>query len=391
MVTDMAYRTILWILLVCFSSVVLGCGDDKAGVGLGDEPDTTVDAPSDMSEADTVDVGTDMSGDVDGPDAVDMGSPDVAADLAPDTPDADSDAGEEPGPGRWEERAPLMGGPRQETAVVALEGEIYVLGGFNGAAAVVDTVEAYSPTSDSWRGRAPLPVAMHHANAAAVDGRIWIVGFLVGRTFAPDGRIFRYDPAADVWEARGQMPDAVVRGASAVGVVGEDIFIAGGLRGVAVDDFGAFSPSTGLLRTLPDLPAGRDHIVGGAVNGVFYVVGGRSRSIDSHTSELWAFDPAVGSWEARPAMPTPRGGHAAAVLDGGLYVFGGEGYADHESGVHDQAEVFTPATGLWRTLTPLRTRRHGTGAAALDGRIYLPGGADVIAFGATDANEVFIP
>ena len=72
--------------------------------------------------------------------------------------------------GRWETRATIASGPRQETAVVALGGEVYVLGGFDGSGRVVATVEAYDPRADRWRSVADLPLAMHHANAAVVDG-----------------------------------------------------------------------------------------------------------------------------------------------------------------------------------------------------------------------------
>jgi N-acetylneuraminic acid mutarotase len=335
--------------------------------------DTRADGPSDTS-ADTSDAGDDA-------DEMD------AADAA-DAADVDEDMGDR---GSWETAAPLAGGARQETSVVALGGEIYVLGGFNESLTVVPTVEAYNPDTDSWRPRADLPVRLHHANAAVVGDDIWVVGFLTGLGFVPDGRMYRYDRADDAWSEQGRMPDGRDRGASAVGVLRGRIYVAGGLRGAAVRDFSTFDPDTGMWEALPPLPNNADHVVGGAVGGVFYVAGGRNRRIATHTAELWAFNPDVGTWESRPDMPTSRAGHAAAVLNGGLYVFGGEGYEGHPSEVHDQAEVFEPATGRWRSLTSIPTRRHGTGAAALGGSIYLPGGADIVAFNATDAHEVFTP
>ncbi len=354
--------------------------DATPDVGLGDTREDGGDA-ADADPADAADAVPDDVADSDSGDAADT-----------DTQDADPDADLPDGPrGTWQAAAPLARGPRQETAVVALGGEIYVLGGFNDAAAVVPTVEAYDPETNTWRDRADLPVRLHHANAAVVGNNIWIVGFLTGGRFTPDGRIYRYDAAQDSWSEQGRMPEGTDRGASAVGVLRGRIYVAGGLRGGAVSDFSAFDPESGEWETLPPLPRNADHIVGGAVGGVFYAVGGRNRAISTHTAQLWAFDPDVGSWAARPDMPTSRAGHAAAVLDGGLYVFGGEGFPDHPSQVHDHAEVFEPATGRWRVLTPIPTRRHGTGAASLGGRIYLPGGADVIAFNATDANEVFTP
>lgn len=369
--------------------LLAACSDDGAADSATTPNDGGADAGVDIPGEDVSESDGDAS-DGDVPDDT-ADTPNMQADTPDDTGDAQEPDVSPEAPGTWATAAPLAGGPRQETSVVAADGKIYVLGGFNDARAVVATVEAYDPETDAWSARADLPARLHHANAAVVDGEIWIVGFLTGGGFVPDGRIFRYAPPDDTWTDEGRMPEGTDRGAGAAGVIDGRIFIAGGLRGAAVDDFSALDPETGEWETLPSLPRNADHIVGGVIDGVFYVAGGRNRSISTHTALLWAFDPGVGTWEARPAMPTSRAGHAAAVLNGGLYVFGGEGYPDHPSQVHHHAEVYEPATNQWRVLADIPTRRHGTGAAALGGKIYLPGGADVIAFAATDAHEVFTP
>src|SRR5689334_13923008 len=50
----------------------------------------------------------------------------------------------------WETLAPLPGGARQECAVVALDGKVYVIGGFDKAAAIVADVEVYDPQAGVW-------------------------------------------------------------------------------------------------------------------------------------------------------------------------------------------------------------------------------------------------
>ena len=45
------------------------------------------------------------------------------------------------------------------------------------------------------------------------------------------------------------------------------------------------------------------------------------------------------------------------------------------------------ATDTWTTGSPMVSPRHGTGAAALDGVLYMPGGASVQAFGAVATVE----
>src|SRR5688572_2248659 len=62
-----------------------------------------------------------------------------------------------PGDSDWEALADLAGGDRQETAVVELDGKIYVIGGFTGGLEIVGEVEVYDPASDSWGVAASLP------------------------------------------------------------------------------------------------------------------------------------------------------------------------------------------------------------------------------------------
>jgi N-acetylneuraminic acid mutarotase len=78
------------------------------------------------------------------------------------------------------------------------------------------------------------------------------------------------------------------------------------------------------------------------------------------------------------------------VLDGKLLVFGGEGNAGDASGVFDDVEAYDPASDTWSPLPPMLEPRHGLGAAELDGRVYLPGGASAQGFGAVGEHTVLI-
>src|SRR5262249_57683516 len=75
------------------------------------------------------------------------------------------------GQGAWRTAAPLPSS-RTEVTGTALEGRVYVIGGFGGP----ERVEAYDPAADRWEGRAPLPAAVHHAAAVTVADRLYVVG-----------------------------------------------------------------------------------------------------------------------------------------------------------------------------------------------------------------------
>lgn len=53
--------------------------------------------------------------------------------------------------------------------------------------------------------------------------------------------------------------------------------------------------------------------------------------------------------------------------------------------------MYDRTINTWVAKAPMPTARHGIGAAVVDGRIYVPGGAQEPGFAATDVNEVFTP
>ena len=288
--------------------------------------------------------------------------------------------------GGWSTLAPLPQA-RQEVAVAALDGKVYVVGGFTGSGEVADTVEVYDPASHRWDTVAPLPRPVHHTAALAVQGVLYVIGGLTGRSFTPVDTVFAYDPRHNAWTPKAAMP--VARGALAAAVLADKIYVAGGSPGARERDFAVYDPATDAWTTLPPMPTSRNHLTAGAIGGIFYAVGGRSGEIHDATNAVEAFDPATNAWTTKAALPTARSGIAGVAVSGCFYVFGGEGNPAHPQGVFAQVEVYQPRTNTWQSLTPMPTPRHGIGAAALGRRIYIPGGGPVQGFGVTNVHEVF--
>ena len=276
---------------------------------------------------------------------------------------------------------------RQEVAVAELGGRIYVAGGFRTDGSASDTVEVYDPTTDRWEIIAPLPVPVHHAAAAAVNGVLYVIGGMTGAESRPVDRVFAYTPAGGGWTQRASMPSA--RGALGVGVLGGRIYAAGG--DPRERDFAVYDPVADAWTPLPPMPTPRNHLAAGAIGGRFYAVGGRSGSVGGITGAIEEYDPASSTWTARATMPTARGGIGGAELGGLLYVFGGEGNRRHPLGIFDQVEAYDPVADAWRALAPMVVPRHGIGAASSGSRIYIPGGALVEGFGTVDLNQAFEP
>lgn len=315
----------------------------------------------------------------------------VGGDAATDGVGGDGAPTCAPGTG-WTPAPALAHGPTQETAVVAVAGRLYVLGGFDASLGVVAAVQVFDPATCAWSEGPALPRAVHHANATVIGTTIWITGAMEGLTFDSVGHVWSWDTAAaTAWTEHAAMPAGTPRGASIAGAIGATIYIAGGLRDGAVAEVSALDTATGTWSTaVPALPAIRDHGCGAVVGDTLYVIGGRAGAINALTGSVEAYTPG-GTWVTRAAMPTPRGGAACGVIGERILVVGGEGNPATATGVFAEVEAYTPSTDTWETLTSMVSPRHGMGAAVIGGRLYVPGGADAQGFAAVATHEVFTP
>lgn len=304
----------------------------------------------------------------------------------------------------WATLAPIAGGPRQEHSVAAIGDEVFVIGGMHASPAgdlvTTDRVEVYDTRHDTWSEASPLPVPMNHANVAAVDGKIYVLGGLSGGASweaLPDS--FVYDPATDRWSELPPMPAGEERGSAAVGVQGSRIYLAGGMRTLTpvagglhdtVATTSSFDARTFQWETLPSLPEARDHVGGAVVRGTLYVLGGRDRGQANVRDTVYALDLDSRQWTERSPMPTARGGLATAVVGTTIYAFGGEGNpAGGSEGLYAENEAYDTKRDRWETLAPMPEPRHGTAAVAVKRTIYIPGGGDAVGGSPVDVNDSY--
>ena len=313
----------------------------------------------------------------------------------------------DPGYGRgWRPLTPIAGGPRQEHSVAAIGRDVYVIGGIKpdgaGGVVTVTDVEVYDTRRDRWRRAAPLPVAMNHPNAAALGGRLYVLGGLSGgASWEAVGDSFVYDPSKNRWTTLPVMPAEVLRGSAAIGVHGTKILLAAGMRTLTPGPGGlqdtvatvdAYDVVTRRWTRLPDLPEPRDHAGGAVIGDTLYVVGGRDRGQVNVRDTVYALDLRTGRWSTRAPMPTARGGIATAVIGTTIYTFGGEGnVVDGANTVFPQTEAYDAARNRWQRLAPMPVPRHGGAAVAVNDTIHLPGGGNRGGGAPTAVNDAFRP
>jgi N-acetylneuraminic acid mutarotase len=372
--------------------VVVGCGWLLAAAGCGSSSDEAGagDGEPGSQEPD----GPDGSGE---PVATPMGVDSTPGTTVPGIPAAPGAEPTDPPAGDYGTRAPLLES-NSEMAVAELDGKIYVLGGYPSSRVVADTVQVYDPLTGSWTLSEPLPLALHHPVAIGVNGKLYSLGGQLATAAGTDSneatnRALAYDPVAGgPWLDVAPMP--IARGAGAAAAIDDRIYVVGG-RPPAGNAFAVYDISDDAWTLLPDVPQAfpeRNHLTATAIGGMVYVAGGRYNGggfSSPSTSSLDRFNVEEGIWEELAPMPRPRGGVNGVAAFGCFFVWGGEGANTGEpNDVFPDHDVYDPESDSWTSLAALPTPIHGvTGAAFVDGLIYMPGGGT--AQGGSSGSTIF--
>ncbi len=254
-----------------------------------------------------------------------------------------------------------------EVAAAALGGRIWVAGGLVGSGAASDRLLVYDPATDGWAEGPRLPEPIHHASLVASDGALLLVGGYRGASFAePTTAVWRLEPAADAWIAAPALPAPRAAGAAAAvhGSTRSVVFGGGigpdGLRGEV------FGLDVDGWRQIGELSTAREHLAATADDtGRSFFLGGRTAGLDTNLGTV----DVVGSDQVAllGALPTARGGVAAfwSAATGACLV-GGES----PGGTNAEVEC-VGLDGAGQALPALGLARHGLGAAVVDGTAYV--------------------
>ena len=260
------------------------------------------------------------------------------------------------------------------TSVV--DGKIYAIGGGPTARQVFSTVEEYDPATDTWITKADMPTARSTLSTSVVDGKIYAIGGLTGG-WSSLSTVEMYDPATDTWTTKADMPTA--REFVSTSAVNGKIYAIGGCIGTdALARVEEYDPATDTWTTKADMPTARGKgLSASVVNGKIYAIGGSLVDITwTNVSTVEEYDPATDTWATKADMPTRRAYHSTSVVDGKIYVVGG--VLNYDKGaLCPTVEEYDPATDTWTTRADMvPTPRSSLSTSAVNGRIYVIGGAD---------------
>jgi len=285
-------------------------------------------------------------------------------------------------PGSWTTGTP-MPVARSEDSVAAIGNHIFVVGGY--AQGTVDSArcDVYDASSSTWSRCANLPRGLNHVGVTAYNGKLYTFGGFIAQNRDPVTDANVYDPATNSWSSIAPLPHAL--GSISVAVLDGKIHLVGGRDVHSVATHLVYDPSTNSYTNAAPIPVGRDHMGMVAYKNRLYAFGGRIDTPADNVKDCHRYDPSVDRWTVCAAMLSKRSGMAVAVLDNMIFAIGGE----YVGGVFPNNEAYDPQHDTWHSYAPLpHGGRHGTGAAAVGDRIYLPAGAPVPG-GSRQSNTLF--
>ena len=241
----------------------------------------------------------------------------------------------------WGTLAP-MPAPRNNVAAAEINGQLYVVGGYQGG--YLDRLEVYDPASNSWRTLAPMPLRRGCPAVAAFNGQLFVFGGDYGGI--GQRNIFVYTPSADsenlgAWETLAQQTPVPIYHASTA-VLGDKIYIVGVEGWSGVSDSSVLHVYDTATQTwsevqMPCCIIEKPSV--GVIGGTLYVAGGYDRVNTCYLSSTYEYDPMSNIWIQRASASIAYANAAFGVFDNKLYVAGG---IVQGVGTYGGLNVYTP-------------------------------------------------
>jgi len=266
-------------------------------------------------------------------------------------------------------------------------GKFYAMGGRD-----VNNVEftnpfEYDPVSNTWTTKGatyPDSLVSNIECAVANDSGtdyIYCVGGSQVSTQTETGRVFRYDPVADVITAIATdwPPGDASTLPGGITVFNNKIYILGGydvLNGVGSDQIWEFTPNpAGWVQKSAVLPFPLGYIPTTTIGSLIYTGGGAdiTGGVLTDTNHAFVYDPVADSISTIADIPTPTSDVRGLNFCNQLYVIGGGGFPTTLNIV----QIYDPVSNTWSMGTPFVNARRNP-PADTDGtnNIWLAGGLD---------------
>ncbi|WP_375438363.1 malectin domain-containing carbohydrate-binding protein [uncultured Hymenobacter sp.] len=226
---------------------------------------------------------------------------------------------------------PPMPLPTTHTAAALVGPAVWIVGGYvgNWPGIVTDAVQIYDTQANTWRLGPPLPQRRGSGAAALVGRQLHFFGGVEPdiQTDSPLHFVLDLDNEVAGWRVAAPLP--LPRCHLGGATLGGKLYALGGQHGhnISVNNTALvheYDPLADTWTRRADLPTIRSHFEGTVtvLDGRILTVGG----IDSYTNheDVLSYDPAANRWTKVCELPVPLGGAFAKVLNNTLIVSQGE-------------------------------------------------------------------
>lgn len=137
---------------------------------------------------------------------------------------------------------------------------------------------AGAPTATAWSTKAALPVPRQHAGMVALNGQLWFVGGQTGHdgSLTTKADVHAWNPGTDTWTAKAGLPSPRGHISNSTFVHGGRIIVSGGESShtTGLSSVVAYTPSTNSWSALSSLPAARVSGVAGSTGSQWWFLTG---------------------------------------------------------------------------------------------------------------------
>lgn len=273
---------------------------------------------------------------------------------------------------------------------VVVNNKMYVFYGFVNGTFITNTVEVFDPFSGangSWSTLDTMPLGVTHTDAVVIDNEIWLIGGFIGNHGGPPTDTVQiYSPATDTWRPGPTLPEPHASGAAAL--LGRKVHVIGGLeptRSTMEDHHMVYdlnNPTAGwdtISAARPPEP--RDHAGYGSMYGKIYIVGGQTGHdgpIPTYDkNELYVYDPIENSWTLEDTLPQARSHiETGTFTTDGLLILSGGNTSPCCPALFKSIITYNPVTQVWDTLCNMPTWLSNPAAKIIGNKFILAHGGE---------------
>lgn len=262
-------------------------------------------------------------------------------------------------------------------------GKLYAMGGSRNL-----TVNEYDPILNWWTKKSDLPFDgegvdhMQSPGVRCVGNKIYFMGGLCSSTSYFSPYVYEYDPSADTYTAKTNMPTP--REDFGTAVIGSKIYCFGGLSEAGAtkvmevydtitDTWDETKASLPVYKQLGDF--------GAVVNGKIYAIGASDTvysegQVVTPVKSCYEYDPDTDTWTQIAEVPVGTVYNERGVIGTNIYQVGGcpAGPSDELATYIKDIYRYDTLNNTWTKIVDAPYGLHGTALAEYNGNLYYCGG-----------------